>query len=78
MAAARAFAGLSQLELVARANMSVATIKRMEGSDGPLRGKSGNIRLVRELLADAGVVFARSSNVMRGVLLRTPEQEIAP
>lgn len=73
MAAARALTGISQLELAARANISPATIKRMEGSDGPLRGKLANISLVRELLVDAGIVFARSSNVMRGVLLRTPE-----
>ena len=57
IAAARALAGLGQLELAQAANISVATLRRMEASGGPAAGLVNNVLAVRRALEATGVVF---------------------
>ena len=57
IAAARTLLGMSQVDLAARSNISVPTLKRMEGSDGAASGLTNNVAAVRAALEAAGVEF---------------------
>ncbi len=70
MAAARVLLGLTQIDLAALTNISVPTIKRMEGSDGPIRGKLASISIIRGVLCDAGVSFINPNETDQGILLQ--------
>jgi len=70
IAAARALAGLTQPELAERSKVSVPTIKRMEGSDGPAVGMENNVEAVRRALEAAGVLFVDANGEGPGVRLR--------
>ena len=50
--------------------LALSTIKRMEGSDGPLRGNAGNVWKVQQALEDAGVIFIDADEEGPGVRLR--------
>jgi transcriptional regulator with XRE-family HTH domain len=66
--AARALAGLSQEELAKLANVSIATIKRMEkfgGFDGLIGIPATTIRIVEEALEATGVAFTKDGVRMR-------------
>lgn len=68
IAAARTITGLTQAELAASANVSVPTLKRMEGSDGPASGLPNNVAAVVRALEAAGVEFTNGGEP--GVKLR--------
>jgi transcriptional regulator with XRE-family HTH domain len=54
--AARALLGIDQKELAALSGCGIATIRRIEGADGPA-GTSKTITRIRRALEAAGVVF---------------------
>jgi transcriptional regulator with XRE-family HTH domain len=66
LAAARTLAGLSQAELAGSAKISVPTLKRMEGSDGPVTGMANNIDAVVRALEAAGVTFLADGETTGG------------
>ena len=55
--AARALLGWEQAELSVAAQLSVQTVKRMESSQGPVRGNARTIYAVQRALESAGVQF---------------------
>ena len=71
--AARSLLGISQTDLADRANVGVATVKRIEGTVGELRVTvEALIRVQRALEAD-GIVFIDSDETLgRGVRFRDP------
>ncbi|MER9584967.1 helix-turn-helix transcriptional regulator [Mesorhizobium sp. M0276] len=58
IAAARILAGFTQSELAERSKVSVPTIKRLEGSDGPAVGMVNNVDAVCRALESAGIEFS--------------------
>lgn len=58
MRAARALLRWSVEELAKSANVSVMTIRRAEGNDGPVRMLPNNLAAIRAALESAGVVFS--------------------
>lgn len=70
IAAARALVGLSQVEVAARANISVPTLKRMEASEGPASGMANNVVAVMRALEEAGVLFIEQNGNGPGVRLK--------
>ena len=57
MRAARALLDWTQTELAQKAGVSQATIKRMEGPEGPGRSTAHIVATVTKILEDAGVEF---------------------
>ena len=57
MRAARAMLKWSQHDLASASGVSPPTIKRMEASDGPIRGISTNVWKVQRTLEAEGVEF---------------------
>jgi hypothetical protein len=55
--AARALLGWSQPTLASASGLSLPTIVRMEGAQGPGRSAAANVDAVRRALEGAGVVF---------------------
>ncbi|SDN84053.1 multiprotein-bridging factor 1 family protein [Ensifer sp. YR511] len=77
IAAARTLADMTQKDLADLANISVPTLKRMEGAKGETVAMSNNARAVRAALEKAGVVFLAdgdSSVGGPGVRLRDSQQ----
>lgn len=76
--ASRALLGLDQKDLAERAGLSVPTIRRMEASDGVIRGNVDSLMKLIAALEAVGVVLigegADSAGGGRGVRLR----EIGP
>ena len=74
--AARALRGIDQKTLAEEAGVSLATIQRMESSDGNVRGVVDTLIKVIEALDQAGVELigdnARSETGGRGVRLKEP------
>ena len=70
--AARGLLGWSQNQLAVSSGAGLSTIRRMEGSAGPLRGTAGNVWKVQQALEDAGVIFIDSDELGPGVRLRDP------
>jgi DNA-binding transcriptional regulator YiaG len=70
IAAARALTGVSQESLAKDANISIATLRRMEASDGPATGLANNVMAVRRALEAAGVIFVAENGEGPGVRLR--------
>ncbi len=68
--AARGLLGWSQSQLAETSGVGLSTIRRMEGSDGPLRGTAGNVWKVQQALEDAGVIFIDADDEGPGVRLR--------
>jgi hypothetical protein len=56
--------------LAASANVSIATLRRMEASDGPASGYANNVAAVRRALESAGVEFIAENGGGAGVRLR--------
>ncbi len=50
--------------------LALSTIKRMEGSDGLLRGNAGNVWKIQQALEEAGVIFIDADEEGPGVRLR--------
>jgi transcriptional regulator with XRE-family HTH domain len=56
--AARALAGLDQIQLADLAGLNVNTIRNMEGANaGPIAGRSANVQTVQRVLESAGIEF---------------------
>lgn len=72
IAAARTLIGMTQPELAERSKVSVPTVKRMEGSDGPAVGMANNVDAVCRALVAAGVEFIPENGGGAGVRLRKP------
>ena len=75
ISAARSLAGLSQAEVAKAANVSVPTLKRMEGATGAVPGMANNVAAVVRSLQAAGVTFidgAYSGSGGPGVRLFAP------
>ncbi len=68
--AARGLLGWSQSQLAEASSVGLSTIRRMEGSDGPLRGTAENVWEVQRALEDAGVIFIDADEEGPGVRLR--------
>lgn len=66
LAAARTLAGLTQSEVALAARISVPTMKRMEGSEGPASGMANNVDAVVRALEAAGVEFLEGGVKLRG------------
>ncbi len=61
----------SQARLAEASDLALSTIKRMEASDGLLRGTAENVWKVEQVLENAGVAFIDESNELGpGVRLR--------
>ncbi|MBX3529109.1 MAG: helix-turn-helix domain-containing protein [Rhizobiaceae bacterium] len=74
--AARALLGIDQATLAELSGVSLATIQRMEASEGTVRGVVDTLVKVIDALAAAGVELVgegqRSDTGGRGVRLRSP------
>jgi len=70
IAAARTLLGMTQPTLAGLSNISVPTLKRMEGSDGPAAGLPNNVAAVVTALEAAGVEFIPANGSGAGVRLR--------
>ena len=57
IAAARVLAGLDQATLAERADVSIATLRRMEASGGEASGYRNNVEAVRRVLEETGISF---------------------
>ncbi len=68
--AARGLLGWNQSELAEVSGLALSTIKRMEGSEGLLRGTAKNVWKVQRALDDAGVIFIDEDGGGPGVRLR--------
>ncbi len=68
--AARGLVGWSQARLADASGLALSTIKRMEGSDGPLRGNAGNVWKIQQALEEAGVIFIDADEEGPGVRLK--------
>ena len=66
IAAARTLADMTQKDLADLANISVPTLKRMEGAKGDLVAISNNTRAVRAVLENAGVIFLADGDAAPG------------
>ena len=76
MRAARALLGIDQYKLAELSGVSLATIQRMEASEGNVRGVVNSLVKVIGALNGAGVELigdnAKSESGGRGVRLRSP------
>ncbi len=72
--AARAMVKWSQQDLARASGVSLPTIKRMEGSDGPIRGITENVWKVQRALEAAGIEF--TDDDAPGVRLRRAQSNI--
>jgi predicted transcriptional regulator len=68
--AARALLSWSQEELAAAADVSIATIKRLEAADGALGGRSQTVNKIRRALQGAGIDFIDENGGGPGVRLK--------
>jgi len=80
MKAARALLSIDQSELAELSGVSIATIQRMEASEGTVRGVVESLTRIIAALDRAGVELIgenqESSRGGRGVRLRNPAQPI--
>jgi transcriptional regulator with XRE-family HTH domain len=70
--AARALLRIEQADLVERSGVSVATIKRFEAMDGPIKARTDTLELLRAALEALGVIFIPKNGDDVGVRLRKP------
>ncbi len=73
--AARGLLGWSQSQLAENSDVGLSTVRRMEGSDGPLRGTAENVWKVQRALEDAGVIFIDENDEGPGVRLRKEKMQ---
>jgi hypothetical protein len=71
--AARAFLKWTGEQLAQQSGVSVATLRRAEPMDGPVRMIPANARAIRATLEAAGVEFITENGGGPGVRLRHPE-----
>ena len=63
-----------QRHLANATGLAIGTIRRMEASDGPVRGNAGNVWKVQRALEDAGVIFIDENGGGPGVRLKVSPQ----
>ncbi len=69
--AARALLGLSQAELAKRAGLGHATVRRIEQSEGEIRGTARTVQKLQVTLEELGIIFiAKDDEHGYGVRLR--------
>ena len=68
--AARGLLRWKQEHLANRSGIGIATIKRMEALEGPVRGNAQSVWKVQRALEDAGIVFIDENGGGAGVRLR--------
>ena len=73
--AARGLIGWNQTKLAEASGLALSTIKRMEGSEGLLRGTAENVWKVQRAFENAGVVFIDQNGGGPGVRLKEPLPE---
>ena len=61
---------MSQADLATKARVSVATLRRMESTEGPASGFANNLIAVRFALEVAGVIFIAENGAGPGVRLK--------
>ena len=71
--AGRALVKIEQQDLCTRAGVSIATLRRMEAGDGPVRGTYENVAAVVAALETAGVEFTNGDQP--GVRLRKAQSD---
>lgn len=76
--AARALIGWEQSKVAEAAGISLPTIKRMEGSAGPVRGNYETVSKVKRALEAAGIEFIAENGGGAGVRLRRRNDRDAP
>ena len=71
--AARGLVGWTQSELASISGVGISTVRRMESSEGRLRGTAENVWKIQNALERAGVVFTDQKDERGpGVRLRDP------
>jgi DNA-binding XRE family transcriptional regulator len=70
--AARALLGWSQEDAANFSGVSVATIKRLEATDGPIGGRASTGERIKEAMEAAGIAFIEENGGGPGVRLRRP------
>ncbi len=70
--AARGLLDWSQTRLAEASGLALSTVKRMEGSEGVLRGTAENVWKIQRAFEDAGVIFIDEDGEGPGVRLRKP------
>ncbi len=70
--AARSLLTWDQKDLAEASGVSLPTIKRMEASDGEVRGTASNVWKVQRALEGAGIIFIDENGGGPGVRLRKP------
>ncbi|MFT4002884.1 MAG: transcriptional regulator [Rhizobium sp.] len=70
--AARALVRWRAEDLANQAKVGVATVRRAEGSDGPVTMTAANEAAIRFALERAGVIFIDGDNEGPGVRIRKP------
>ena len=71
--AARGLVGWTQSQLASISGVGISTVRRMESSEGRLRGTAENVWKVQNALEQAGVVFTdQKDGTGPGVRLRDP------
>ena len=68
--AARGLLSMKQADLAKAAGVSLPTVKRIEGMDGPLRIRLDTMQAIKTALEAAGVVFLDSKELGPGVALK--------
>ncbi len=68
--AARTLIGWEQRDLADATGLAIGTIRRMEASDGAVRGHAENVWKVQRSLEDAGVIFIDENGGGPGVRLK--------
>lgn len=68
--AARGLLGWSQEKLSEESGVTLGTVKRMEGSDGKVRGNAANVMGLQAALEKAGVEFIPENGGGFGVRLK--------
>ncbi len=68
--AARSLLTWDQKDLAEASGVSLPTIKRMEASDGEVRGTSSNVWKVQRALEGAGIIFIDENGGGPGVRMR--------
>ncbi len=74
--AARGLVDWSQSQLADASGVALSTVRRMENSEGRLRGTADNVWKVQQALEEAGVVFIDENEQGPGVLLK--KEKIPP
>lgn len=74
--AARAFLGIKQSDLAARAGVHARTIKMLEKQDGPVSAQRLTVQGVMGALQAAGITICQDNDGGEAVAIRTAGQEI--